>query len=206
MPVGKYAHTLRVWGCAGMYSSSCVRSCSFRCISQFDVFLHFLLNLLWFAFSRGSTSQGLEPASPVSALISRARLSLIWPPVCQSPGLNWQLICMLLSSHLLFGGRELSSTYSYHIAMRNISCYSTGGTPSTGSIVVTKINSVYLYNLAVSELLVSVNYDTCHFLFCDVRICVSGYIYLFCLHFGVIILKLLFLVIQLWKQTLCKPE
>ena len=98
----------------------------FKCRAS-DACLHICVSLHWFVFLRGSSSQWLDPAPPVSALISRARLSLIWPVVCQSPGLNWQLICMLLSSHLLFGGQELNSTQLYSISTRNTSCYFTGG-------------------------------------------------------------------------------
>lgn len=69
--------------------------------------------LCWFVFLRGSSSLWLDPAFLVSALISKARLSLIRPVACQSPGLNWQLICMLLSSRLLFVGWESNATRSY---------------------------------------------------------------------------------------------
>ncbi len=112
-------------------------SCSFLFIFKwcaFDVCLRISVSLHWFVFLRGSSSQWLDPASPVSALISRARLSLIWPVVCQSPGLNWQLICMLLSSHLLFAGWEMNSTQSYRISTRNTSCYFTERTSKEAAL------------------------------------------------------------------------
>lgn len=142
-----HIHTLKLGTCRNV--------CKLLCLGLF-----FLLHIqIWrilvktcigSCFWEGSSSQGLDPASPMSALISRARLSLIWPLVCQSPGLNWQLIYMLLSSHLLFAGWELNSTYSYHITMRNISCYSTGGTSQQAASLLQR-NSMYIFNLAVSE-------------------------------------------------------
>lgn len=145
-----HIHTLKLGTCRNVCKLLCLGLFFLLHIQIWRILACLVKTCIGSCFWEGSSSQGLDPASPMSALISRARLSLIWPLVCQSPGLNWQLIYMLLSLHLLFAGWELNSTYSYHITMRNISCYSTGGTSQQAASLLQR-NSMYIFNLAVSE-------------------------------------------------------